>query len=181
MIWESQYWKDDLLETADYLEGWLDREDWADKELIDFEKAVLTSAYSIRKLAESFKLSDQTRSEPVPVVKYPANGKRVSLINWWAYWELYDMEGGNKETLSIWKLCNQLIHSFVFLVETEDEEDAPLSSILFNSDFDKNKHIYQLRISDFVAAMRLVGNEYPSSMSMVYDPEINDWRTEINR
>jgi hypothetical protein len=181
MIWESHYWKDDLLESADYLEGWLDRTDWTEEELVGFEKAVLTSAYSMRKLAESYKLSDETVSEQVPVTKYPARGKNVSLRNWWEYWELYDLDDGNRETVSLRKLCNQLIHSFIFLVESDDEEDAAISSVIFNSDRNRNKHLYRIQIVDLVEVMRLVGNEYPSSMSMLYDPETGDWRIEISR
>lgn len=175
MIWESHYWKDDLLETAAYLEGWLSRSDWDEAALVGFEKAVLTSAYSMRKLAESCKLSDQTVAEPVPVTKYSARGKQVGLMNWWKYWDLYDLENGNRETLSLLKLCNQLIHSFIFLVETEDRADAPISYVLFNSDRDRNKLLYRLQISDLVDTMRLVGNECPSSITSMYDPEAGDY------
>lgn len=144
MIWESRYWNEDLLRNADYLEEWLERVDWNEEELVGFEKAVLLSAYAMRKLAESYKLSDQTASRPVPVIKYPSRGEKVSLRNWWEYRELYDLESGNRETLSLLKLCNQLIHSFIFFVEPEDGEDVRISSLLFNSDRDRNRLLYRL-------------------------------------
>ncbi|MCS3702589.1 hypothetical protein [Salinibacter ruber] len=181
MIWESSYWKEDLLETADYLESWLERTDWSEEQLVDFEKAVFMSAYSVRKLSDSYKLSEETKSDTIQAIKYPCQAERVNLMNSWEYWDLYDLENGTPISLSIRKLCNQLIHSFVFLAESEGPEDEILSTILFNSDYTKEDLLYRVKIADYVGVLKEVGNDYPSRGRFYYDSDEDEYIFEAKQ
>ena len=52
------------------------------------------------------------------------------------------------------KVCNWLIHSFVFL--TEVNEDGTIDSFFVSSDYDKNKVAYQVEISEWEKYMKFI-------------------------
>src|SRR5215212_9681816 len=81
MIWESHFWKDDLLKDIGTIERW-QRKPWTERQSVMLEKKVMFSAYVIRKLIEARKLSDSLSTERLNVRAYPASSSVVTTIKW---------------------------------------------------------------------------------------------------
>lgn len=72
MIWESSFWKDDLVKVAGKLVKRTIQKRWPERSLASLEKDVFVSFYAIRKLIESKKISDGLLSLKIPVIGYPS-------------------------------------------------------------------------------------------------------------
>ena len=58
MIWESAYWKEELLRQAEDLKKRSTQTKWSERSLARLEKTIMIGFYSIRKLIEAKKVSD---------------------------------------------------------------------------------------------------------------------------
>jgi hypothetical protein len=68
----------------------------------------------------------------------------------------YDFDNGSRKTLSIEELCDEILHSFVFVFccgETDDLFDG----IFLSSERNKNEFVYLLLASDFIGLCGDVG------------------------
>ena len=79
----------------------------------EIERIVFTSAYVMRKLWESGKLSNTWETRLSKCVFYKANGQLVDRLNWHRIDEFYELERPKNVSLTAFELCNRLIHSFV--------------------------------------------------------------------
>ena len=173
MIWESSYWKDDLLKTARKLERKKNQKRWPERALVNFEKEMFISFYSIRKLIEANKISTDLIETIITAKSYPSLGKVVTSMNWHRIDELYDFSTSNIEKLLLTFICNQLIHSYVFM--TSFNENNQLTGILFSSDRYRNKKLFSMDINDVIEILRKVGSNYPNISRSIYDEKKKDY------
>lgn len=82
MIWESCYWKDDLLQISEKISSHYQNLDpeCEEIELVNFEKDIMLGAYIVRKLIEAGKLSNSVMEMKLDVVSYKAL-KNVTILN----------------------------------------------------------------------------------------------------
>lgn len=172
MVWESKYWKEPLLDLASKIDLWEKSTDLKEAELADIEREVMIGFYSIRKLAQSNKLSDKTLDESLKVSTYP-NTKKITLINRFHIDQTFDLKAKKIETLNIKYIYNQIIHSYIFLLE--ESNDRGLSGIFFNSDYKRNEKLYFLETTEIKRIFRKVGNDYPAKSKMIYNEEKEDY------
>jgi hypothetical protein len=72
----------------------------------------------------------------------------------------YDLERPRKESLSLERLANLLIHSFVFAVFPGDRGRYQDAHFFFNSDRNKDKVVHEMQVSDFKAIIaEVLGDE----------------------
>lgn len=114
MIFESHYWKKDLLKLVRKLSKRKLLLIWEESDFAEFEKEIMFGFYAIRKLADAQKLSSSTISNKIEGRKIPNNGNNVHLMNNHRYWEFYDFNKARIEKLDIKFLLNQIVHSYVF-------------------------------------------------------------------
>lgn len=172
MIWESSYWKEPLLESASRLQKLNKSNEVNESEFVQIEKDVFIGFYAIRKLMDTAKISDSTKSHDVSLKCLP-NLKPVDYMNWHKIGELYDLSGKNCETKNLRFLCNLIVHSYIFMPELNDEGN--LVSFYVTSDKDRNKKLYSVSIEEVITIFKLVGNDYPSNTKMVRNPKKGDW------
>ena len=133
--------------------------------------------FSIRRLLESYKLSDTTRDMDVQVTQYPfKQGSHLTLLNWSKLDRHYDFAKATDYRLSLRDLSNQVIHSYVF-------------SIGFKQAAPSGWHVRQLRVSAGVArslisplgelsgCFVLVAADWPNAMDMRWDEQFGDLRS----
>lgn len=173
MIWESSYWKNDLLKTARKLGRKKNKKRWPERALVNFEKELFISFYSIRKLIEANKISTDLIMTKITAKSYPSLGKVVTSMNWHRIDELYDFSTSNIEKISLIFICNQLIHSYVFMPSFN--ENSQLTGILFSSDKYRNKKLFSVDINDVIGILRKVGSNYPNSATLIYDEKKKDY------
>lgn len=162
MIYESKYWKDDLLRKADTLEKRKIQKRWVESSFARLEQDLMTGFYSIRKLVDARKVADAFSERRVEIIAYPWTGKPVTFINRHDFWELYRLDEPTPKMRTLGFLCNQIIHSFVYVINFD--EDDKFSGISFSSDSEKNKWLYSIEIDRVIRIFRSIGSNYPNKL-----------------
>jgi hypothetical protein len=134
MIWESSFWKEPLLGSANWLRKVRLTDRTTEKTFVRMEKELFLGFYSIRKLLDAKKVSTATETITFEMTWYP-NTKHVDYLNRQRIDELYDLNKANTETRDLRFLCNQFIHSYVFspVVDSQRIKGFYLSSKDFTS------------------------------------------------
>ena len=174
MIFESHIWKSELARDLRTVRRYiqraksLDRKSNSDDAEAVFERAALaiekfafTSAFIIRKLSESMKLSDELEATPLPVQVFARirPNDPMDFLNRHKIKKYYNMKIPRRMFIAPVKLCNALIHSFVF--------EVALDSILFNSDWTKNRELLQVELKDFFSFIQSVISDDIVAMKVV--------------
>lgn len=123
-----------------------------ERALVAVQKFVFWTAVVARKLMEAEKLSDdfdemrfRVRMCPHTPGHYPW---RWSAVAWMELEAYYDLDSHTAVELSPRMICDQLIHSFVF-VPTLDDAQRSMSAFYFNSDRTKEKCVYEITWAEF--------------------------------
>ena len=179
MIWESHYWKEDLLRRAKDLVRRKDQRKWFDSSFANLEQNLMIGFYSVRKLIEARKISDSSVDKKIAVTKYPAKKSQpIHLLNWHDIDEHFDLENGSVTTVDIFYLCNQFVHSYVFIIELN--ENSRLEGFFVASDWQKNESLYFIDIEAVIGIFELVGNDYPSKEIYTFDSKKGDYQISKN-
>jgi hypothetical protein len=110
-MFESKYWKEDLLAHAKRLNPVKKPPRWTERRVNNFEKETIISFFCIRKLFETNKVSSKTKKYKAEVFCYDPTGKRITKLNQWYIDEIYDLQKERRVRKNIVFLANQLIHS----------------------------------------------------------------------
>ena len=173
MIYESHFWKDDLLKKARSLAARKTQSRWPETSFGRVEQTVMNGFYAIRKLIESHKIADALTHRQVPVETFSWLGKPVTSQNWHQYWGLYDLSTRKAETRELIFLAHLVIHSYVFLLEFDEANRCV--GILVTSDHQRHRCLYSLRIDRLVELFEAIGNDYPNSYQLRFNPVRNDF------
>ena len=140
-------------------------EDLYEQALIAVEKFAFLSAFIIRKLLEAKKLSDELESVKVSVRKFERINfdREITYLNWDHVEQFYDLTDPVSDNISVRTLCNMLIHSFIFLAD-DTKETPEINIMLFNSDFTKDKALYEIDLATYFELVESVANDNVASM-----------------
>src|SRR3990167_2674985 len=170
---ESRYWKADLLDHARRLRPAKKPPRWSERLVVNFEKELIISFFCIRKLFEIHRVSSKSRTYRATVYCYSPTGKKITKLNQWSIDEIYDLSKELKVRKSIPFLANQLIHSCTMFAYRD--ENRNWGGVYACSDFERNKTIYRIPIEEVVHIFKLVGNDYPSTMTMTWNENADDY------
>ncbi len=202
MIHESYYWRKELIIISKNIQKKIKVEkNWSDSKYAKFEKDIMFGFYIIRKLMEAKKLSNIIGSTKFQLKMFASNGKPITLLNNHRFDENYNFENTKPIKRDLKFLINQFVHSYIFkpiisvvdgkslkLIENEkisDEDyieiyesgDKELTGILFNSDTDKNKFLYEIDIYKIIEIFEKVGNCNITKVEMIFNPTKGDYDT----
>jgi len=156
VIWESSYWKSDLIKDADVLTRWAKKRS-STKQYVLFEKKIFICAYSIRKLIESEKIGSDFPMWNFSVDKFLKNtSKKIDFMNAPNIEEFYDFENTIKESINISFLSDKLIHSYIFSLEMK--ENGEIDGFLFTSNDTKEKCIFKMDFNKFINILKWIGH-----------------------
>jgi len=171
MIWESSIWKEEIQKELDDFYCYLKSEPDIENEYFSLrvEKIFFVSAFIIRKLIESNKISDELLAKQYSAHKYKRITKEslIDFLNCHHVDEFYDLQCPELCTFRIKEICNLLIHSFVFILSLD--ENLKLIGVFINSDRLKNSWLYELNIEIFFKIISDVTND--DIVSMEYNRE----------
>jgi hypothetical protein len=176
MIWESSYWKEDLLRLAAGLRKRQHRRRWSERAQAKLEKEILYAFYAVRKLIEAKRLTDRVANLQCVARSYPYTytGKRLTLFDWVRNFEVaYDFRKEKSERLPIRFICNQIIHSYVF-IECFGKSGG-LSGIFFSSESQRYKRLYHMSIREILKALSKVGSDHVWNARAIYDDKLGDF------
>lgn len=180
MIYESHYWKTELIKLSKKLTKRIPyKRFWTDAQNGAFEKEIIIGFYIVRKLIVSIRLPNRLVSTKITGCKFPNNGKTVHLMNTHKFYEYYDFDNGKTEKFDLRFLINQIIHSYIFSPDfdlNEENGEMTLSAIHFCSDDQRNKWIYELKISTVIDLIYKIGNSHVTNSSMTFDKNKKDYR-----
>lgn len=162
MIFDSVFWKEPLLKTATYLSRVRLTESTRDKTLARIEKEVFIGFYAVRKLLDTFSVSDSTRALKVEVASYKVK-REVDFLNWHRVDQIVDLTHSTLEVRDLKFLCNQFVHSYIFCPV---EDAGRLAGFYFASDTERKRKCYFVNISEVVGLFRIVGRDYPSKLEL---------------
>jgi len=171
MIYESSYWKDDLLRAADDLRRRCKQKRWTVVSIARLEQRIMIGFYAVRKLREARKISDRFRSRAVPLTEYPPSGKSIRRSNRTEIDEIYSLNSPRPTKNTLDFVANQIIHSYVFTPGFN--EAGFLEDLFFTSDDKKNVAVFSVKILEVASIFEEVGNNYPPNMTTVFDPTKN--------
>ncbi|MFF1741137.1 hypothetical protein [Streptomyces mirabilis] len=144
--------------TAERLEKRKSQRKWTDRTEFLVERDVMVGAYSVRRLKESFKISDKLVSHTWPVRIHEPCGPVSDVHNSHKFWELYNLEKGRDLELSLTNVCNQVIHSWIWGFSA-GEGGRGIDGIFVSSDKKRKKCLYFLSLDMLVDLFRSVGEE----------------------
>lgn len=163
---ESYYWKQDLLKFAKLFKPVKNPSRWSEKLQVNFEKEVIISFFIIRKLAECSKLSPITLKHKAKIHRNPCIG-RVNNRNFASIDDLYDLTIEEEIYKDVIFLCNQLIHGGA--IYARRGADRNWDGIYTCSNFERQKFVYFIPVSEIVRALELAANDYPNTIEYKYD------------
>lgn len=173
MIYESSFWKDDLLKQAKFLRSKTNQKRWTKSSSARLEQSVMLGFYSIRKLNEARKISDSVSSQEIVVTAYKQKGQTPNRLNWLDINKFYDLESSQTATKNLIFLCNLFIHSYIFREYFDTE--GQLKGVFVNSDRERHQMLYELEIEQIIKIFEQVGNNYPTSIVFKYDERKQDY------
>jgi hypothetical protein len=144
VLWDSAVHKDDLVNGLHGIDEALDDEEFGEAEgaSLAVQEFFFWSTFTMRKLSDSFKLSDELLAEKWTVDEHPrlAGGAPVDFLNWDRIDTHYDLDRRQPRRVTLRQLCGLAIHSFVFLpLLTHDHRSV--EGFYLNSDRTKERGV----------------------------------------
>lgn len=170
MIWDSGPWKRGLIKDAEILSRWAKKKSSNMGEVI-FEKKIFISAYCIRKLIDAEKIGFDFPGWNITVETFFRINKdiKITFLNNHKVDFFYDLKMSTKASISLKTLSNIIIHSYVFLVELN--EDEGVDSFFVTSDKDKEKLVYKVNLRAFVKMLQDIGYADVNQLSLKVDSD----------
>ncbi|ALP65196.1 hypothetical protein [Paraburkholderia caribensis] len=156
-------------------------DDHAERQLVRLERELFVGFYSIRKLLDTFKVSPATRRMKLVLNWSPSNGQVVDYMNAHRLDNLYELRKTTSEQRDLLFLCNQFVHSYVFMPVIDEKHS--FTGVYVNSDRTRHDRIYYVEERQIIDIFKIVGNDYPSTQHMrrnksgqweEYDPATSD-------
>jgi hypothetical protein len=171
VIADSVPWKRDLLRIAAALEKRKvqARVHWTERTSFLVERDIMIGAYAVRKLVEARKLSDELCAERVAVRRHALKGSPPDIWNRDDFWDHYDMTNGKRVPLSLTDLCNQIVHSYVWMMSAT--EDWLFDGIYVSSDRERMRSLYFIGVDALIDVFRSVGMDDVVSLEMRRDDD----------
>ena len=173
MIWESAHWKEPLAKDADIIERWAAKTRHTPRRYTIMERKIMLSAFVMRKLMHSGKLSTSFADRQIGVAWFPSKSNRITTQNAHQIDKLYSLDMGRKKPVPVRRLLDQIIHSLAFVLHLAEEDDRA-TGFFVNSERDRNK-LLLVPIPKFAKLMRDISRDYPSHSHWVFDETKNDW------
>ena len=132
----------------------------------------------IRKLFETNRISKKSRHYKAKVFCYKPSGKKITKVNQVSIGEIYHLDKEHEIDKDIIFIANQLIHSCTIFAYRES--DRNWGGVYACSDWERDKTIYRIPISEMIKIFQQVGNDYHTEISMIWDKKTNDYKVDTN-
>ena len=180
MIHESYPWKEDLLDRKKQIirfncpEELKKDDDSGDETAYTYiEKGVFYSAFIIRKLIDcKSKLSDEADKYAIKVKVYKAK-RQFDMYNRYIEEDSHEWQNPTLKTVQGKDVCNWLIHSFFFFMQYDDRVNQYVSFFVA-SDFDRNKCLYGITLSDWLDYIEFIATDEIVHLEMKYDEKTGE-------
>lgn len=156
MIYKSYKWKKELRHQKKEILRFNRKEffdDDFDVTYFKIEKAFLFSTIIMRTLLEAQKLSDFVDNYQIKVSKNKPK-RNIDRLHRFLDDDEYDWKHTDFEKLSGRKICNFILHSYVFSFLFENNDS--IIGFCVSSDYDRNKFLYTIELNDWFDFMNII-------------------------
>jgi hypothetical protein len=161
MIYESGPWKNWLLRAGKRLTALMQPTRTPLRRGYAIESAIFLTAFTMRKLWESNKLSRDWKERTIPCWCYKLTGNAPTVLDRHDIDEFYDLKRRVKGKITAPDLCNLLIHSFV--VVPHFNRDGGLAGVFVASDRSRHGQLLWINSRYFTKLLVTTGHDYPKS------------------
>lgn len=138
------------------------------------EREIFIGFYTVRKLLQTFKISEATKDIKTEIDWFPPiAGKEVDYFHRTDIDELFDLNQPKKELRDIGFLCNQVIHSYIFIHQIA--ENQRLAGFYVASDKMRHARLYFVPILAAIDIFRTVGRDYPNNGHFKFNKQSREW------
>lgn len=179
MIFESSPWKQQLLKDARSLKkisktrlGESNEDEW----LTRLERLIFISAYSMRKLHESGKLSTDWTKTRLCCSRFKFVGKSTpTALDSHRIETFYDLPTPLEVRMPSDEYCDRVVHSFIFSPVLSEE--GFIEGFYLTSDRLKKQCLWLVPLAEVIALMARTGKDYPSHGVWIRTPsgELKTW------
>lgn len=170
MISESWPWKQDLRRRKSLLVKYNTSEHFSlnyEGTYTVIEKSIFYSAFIIRKLIDcGGKLSDEADRYSIDV-RSILPLRHIDIMHRWPEEDSHDWDHERSVTVKGKDICNWLIHSYLFFIESD--ESGSLKFFYVSSDYDRNKVLYKISLSDWIAYIDFIASDDIVRMDSHFD------------
>ncbi len=128
-------------------------------------------------LFDNHKVSSASRNYKATVYVSRSKGKNVTRMDFETD-DFYDFEHERKEKKGIYFLTNQFVHSYI--IYAYRDENRNWGGLFVCSDYERNNMLLRVELSEIIKVLKIVGSDYPSTVTMKFDPKIKDYKIETN-
>jgi hypothetical protein len=172
---ESSYWREELRTELRWLRAKRKVKRWSEKQLVLYERKLMLVAFQIRSLLERPKVNDQAKALKLRAVKYRKIGSKPFTVTG-AGWpeDRFDLASPEETELSIWDVCNQLIHYYWM---TTAYCDGQFTSLLVFSDYKRHTCAYEFEVGRLIELFSAFGDDTSAicSCRSVWDEKKQDF------
>ncbi len=158
MTTTSYPWKQQLLRQAELLHELVQPHRWSEASSVKLEETVVLGFYGIRRLINSFLLSDALVHRPIPMTAFPAHRKTDVLVGEPSFEVLYDLKSGHPVAHDLLFLCHQVVHNCVFAAFFDAERN--LQGVYITSDHQRKVALYGIDFKTIQNLFHQVGTEH---------------------
>lgn len=154
---DSVIWKDKLKQDSRTLKKRFNQKRWSFRSFVLFERELILTFFSIRRLIESGKVTDQIAHKKYKCKTYPNFGMVVDEISKYDLEENFDFEAEEEKYLSLKFLTNQFIHAYVIYPDFSD--NGEVLGVLLCSDWEKHNSLIQVKTEDAISILEDLIND----------------------
>jgi hypothetical protein len=154
----SYPWKQQLLRQAEALHEIAQPHRWSEASAVKLEETVVLGFYGIRRLINSFLLSEALVHRPIPMMAFPARRRTDVLVGEASFEVLYDLKAGQPVSHDLLFLCHQVVHNCVFAASFDSQRT--LLGIYITSDHQRKVALYGIELKTILDLFQQVGSEH---------------------
>lgn len=182
MIDDAVPWKEALGRIAVDVERRAGQKRWTARTGFLVERDVMVASFAMRKLLDTpGKISDETKAERVQVLSHPLVGQQPDFWSRHEFWQMFDLEQGNRERISVRELCNRVVHSVVFSFNGSEKPPHRLDGIFVASDRSSKQSLTYIEVTELVRVLRNYADDDVVYMTMHRDADGRMHVTEASR
>ncbi len=179
MIDDSNHWKVHLHCEIASLKSILHEDETESEHYDAIEMYAFTTAFIIRKLADSKRLSIEATYADISVSKFPRRRYDLTDEDLAPMSKLYNFGKGRKCRVGLRDLCNELIHSHDFMVTTN--EAGRQWTIWFASDSHRNERCIAISLTRFVRLTAfVVSDDWSLYGRRMWIEDLHDFGAEMH-
>lgn len=167
-MYESCYYKDDLLRYAKDFEKRSKRQLYREDSLAKAEKQLFIGMLFIRKLIESLKITDSCKRSSISILRGKISPRNeISNFSRHDIMDYLSEANWSEVKVGIEQVCDKVIHSWVNYPIIN--KSGGLQSFILTTDRYKNKELWEVPVTSIISAFCRFGSDYPSEITMSRD------------